>query len=118
MENPTLNSSGQDNGEIVISSGKRLTIETAADFTQRIRKGLSAAGSVAVVFDADVELDITALQVLCSACRTAAAEGKTFSYRGGQPKALADLIAACGAGFHGPCKNNNDSICIWFGDGK
>jgi len=119
MENPTLNSSGQNNDEIVISSGKRLTIDTAADFTQRIQKGLSAAGSVAVAFDADVEVDITALQVLCSACKTAAAEeGKTFSYRGELPKTLVDLITACGAGFHGLCKHNNSSICIWFGDGK
>ncbi|MCJ7603209.1 MAG: STAS domain-containing protein [Desulfobulbaceae bacterium] len=114
MENPTLNSSGQVNDEIVISSGKRLTIETIADFTQRIRQGLSGSGSVVVAFDADVEVDITVLQVLCSACKTARAEGKTFSSRNGQPKALADLIAACGVG---ACGAGSQGHCKQFGDG-
>ncbi|RJX26206.1 MAG: hypothetical protein C4531_16010 [Desulfurivibrio sp.] len=118
MENQTLSSTSREDGSIIISSGKRLTIETAADFTQRIQKALSSAVSVAVTFDAGVEVDITALQVLCSACKTAAAEeGKTFSYCGELPRALVDLITTCGAGFHGLCKQNNSRICIWFGDG-
>jgi len=115
MGNPAPSSSCQENGVIVINSGERLTIETVADFTRLIREGLSASKDVAVEFDANVEVDITALQVICSACKTAVAEGSTFTVRGSQPKVLADLIAASGAARHGLCKHNNNAACAWFG---
>ena len=118
MKKHTPGSSGQTKDEIVINSGKRLTIESAADFTHRIREGLAAAASVVITFEPEVELDITALQIFCSACKTAAAEGKKFSWRHGRPKSLTDLIAACGAGGHGSCQHNNNSVCICFGDEK
>jgi anti-anti-sigma regulatory factor len=103
---------------MVISSGKRLTIETAADFSQRLREGLASPAHVVIAFDDEVELDITALQIFCSACKTAAAEGKSFSYRGERPNSLTSLLAACGAVGHGSCQHNNNSICICFGGEK
>ena len=118
MENPTTSSSGQANDQIVINSGKRLTIENAADFTQRLRQGLAGSRNVAVEFEADVEMDITALQILCSACKTAAAAGSSFSCHGERPKALIELLDGCGARFRGVCKHNNGNICTWFGEGK
>jgi len=118
MGNPAPSSSCQENGEIVIDSGERLTIETVADFTRLIREGLSASKRVAVQFDADVEVDITALQVICSACKTAAAEGSSFVIHGSQPRALADLVVAAGAERHGLCKHNNSGACVWFGGGN
>ncbi len=118
MGNPAPSSSSQKKGEIVIKSGERLTIENVADFTRLLREGLSAAKRVAVQFDKDVEVDITVLQALCSACKTAAAEGSIFSCHGPQPKALVDLLIASGAERHGLCKNNNGSTCTWFGGGN
>ncbi|MBI5556140.1 MAG: hypothetical protein HY885_00720 [Deltaproteobacteria bacterium] len=118
MEKQILSSSCLDDGSVIISSGKRLTIEDASDFVTSIRAALTASKRVAVQFDAEVELDIIALQILCSACKTAAAEGKTFFCFGEQPKAMADLIEACGAGFDGVCKSNTDRACNWFGERK
>lgn len=113
-----LNSSYRENGEIVIISGDRLTIENAVDFARLVREALDAAKNVAVEFEAAVEMDITGVQILCSACKSAAAGGKTFSYHGPQPQALADIIIASGAERHAACKHNNDSTCIWFGGAK
>lgn len=110
-----LNSSVRENGEIIVTSGDRLTIETSAEFSRIVREALEASNKVAIEFDPSVEFDITGVQILCSACKSAAQNGKTFSYHGPQPQALADIISGCGAERHGVCKHNNNSNCFWFG---
>lgn len=113
-----LNSSVREHGEIIITSGDRLTIENASEFTRIVREALEASENIAIEFDPAAEIDITAVQILCSACKSAAQSGKTFSYTGLQPKALADIISNTGAERRATCKHNNDSTCIWFGGGK
>ncbi|HIJ82032.1 MAG TPA: STAS domain-containing protein [Desulfuromonadales bacterium] len=113
-----LNSSVRDSGEIIITSGDRLTIENAAEFSRIVREALEAADVVAVEFEPDVAIDITGLQILCSACKSAAGSGKKFTCRGPQPQAMTDIISSSGAERHAACKHNNDSTCLWFGGGK
>jgi len=113
-----LNSSVHENGEVIINSGDRLTIETAADFTQLTREALGASNKVAIQFEAAVEIDITGVQIICAACKSAAAGGKSFSQHGLQPPGLAEIIAASGAERRTVCKHNNDSSCVWFGGAK
>ncbi|MDD2365275.1 MAG: hypothetical protein PHN84_03855 [Desulfuromonadaceae bacterium] len=110
-----LNSSVRENGSIVITSGDRLTIENASDFSRIVSESLHSSSSVLIEFDSSVEIDITGVQILCSACKSAANSGKIFSYQGVRPKALDDVIANSGAERHAFCKHNNDSTCIWFG---
>ena len=100
---------GITKAEAVISSGKRLTIETIGEFLVSIRRGMAEADTVIIDFDPDVVLDITCLQVFCSACRTAGAEGKKFAHRGPIPKALADLIVEAGSERHEECGYKNGS---------
>jgi anti-anti-sigma regulatory factor len=113
-----LNSSVRENGEIIITSGDRLTIENSAEFSRIVREALEASNNVAIKFDPAVEIDITGVQILCSGCKSAAMSGKTFSYHGPQPQALADIISSSGSERHSACKHNNDSTCIWFGGAK
>ena len=113
-----LNSSVRENGETIITSGARLTIENAADFSRIVRDALEASRVVAIEFEPAVEIDITGVQILCSACKSAANSGKTFSYHGAQPQALTDIIITSGAERHAVCKHNNGSSCIWFGGSK
>lgn len=110
-----LNSSVRESGEIVITSGNRLTIENIDEFIRIVREALQAAKSVSIEFEPDVEIDITGMQAICAACKSAAARGKMFLYNGPQPKCLTDAIAACGAERRAFCKHNNNSICTWFG---
>jgi len=110
-----LTSTCRENGEIIITSGDRLTIESASDFMRLLREGMEASRNVSVELEAGVEIDITAMQLFCSACKTAAAQGITFSCHGPRPPALHDMIEACGAGRHTACKQNMDSNCLWFG---
>lgn len=113
-----LNSSIRENGETIITSGACLTIENAADFSRIAREALEASQLVAIEFEPDVQIDITGVQVLCSACKSAANSGKIFTYHGPQPQSLADIIASSGAERHAACKHNNGSTCIWFGGAK
>jgi hypothetical protein len=101
--------------ERVISSGERLTIETIGDFAQQLRSALAEAGTVVIEFDENLELDITALQVFCSACQTATAAGKKFIHRGPLPASLTILATAAGTERHEHCKNNNPSCFRQFG---
>ncbi len=110
-----LNSYARENGEIIITSGERLTIENASEFSRLLREAFEATHVVAVEFDPQVEIDITGVQILCSACKSAAQSGKLFSYHGLQPQALADIITTSGAERRSACKHNNDSTCMWFG---
>lgn len=103
--------------ELTINVGSRLTIETIADFAQHIRTGLNRADVVLVAFEPDVEIDVTALQVFCAACKTAAAEGKRFACIGGLPRALRDLIAITGSERHEHCSVNN-SACFRRPEGE
>ncbi len=111
----SLTSSILENGEIVINSGSQLTIETAADFQRLLRESLAASQHVAVELDPAVEIDLTGLQLFCSACKTAAAHGKSFTCSGPRPQAFDDLIHACGAERHTACKQHTDAHCPWFG---
>lgn len=111
-----LNSSVRENGEIIITSGDRLNVENAAVFLQHVREALQVSKNVTIEFESEVEIDITGVQVICAACRSAAANDKTFSYKGTQPRGLVYIIAACGGEPHAAiCKHIKDSTCIWFG---
>ena len=115
MENQTFSSQHHEDGRITIKSGTRLSVEHAAEFAACIREALTTFQQVAIEFDANVEGDITTLQILCSACRTAAAEGKAFTQAGPLPDSLHPLFQAVGAERHGACQHNHDNPCLWFG---
>lgn len=110
-----LNSSVRETGEIIVTSGGSLMIENAAEFSRILREALQVSNNVAIKFEPEVNIDITGVQILCSACKSAAVEGKILSCQGPLPQALADIITSSGAERNAVCKHNNDSTCIWFG---
>jgi ABC-type transporter Mla MlaB component len=111
-----MNQTGKE-AALTINVGNRLTIETIADCAQQIRTGLNQADVVLVAFEPDVEIDVTALQVFCSACKTAAAQGKRFACSGPLPEALRNLIAATGSERHEQCSVNS-SVCFRRPEGE
>lgn len=114
MKRYTVSGSGSES-EVVIASGDCLTVETTTDFSQLILRGLAEENIVAIEFEPSLTIDITALQMFCSACSKATAEGKKFIHRGPPPQALLDLAAAAGSERHEHCINNNTSCFRQFG---
>jgi len=103
-------------GAVTISSGDRLTIEMAAEFAATLREALRGSETVTIKFAPAVVVDTTTLQILCSACKTAATEGKRLSIQGAFPETLSQLISmAGGATRYSVCRHNNDTPCLWFG---
>lgn len=101
-----------DSGEpLILDSPAQLTIETIGDFAAKVRTAISERTALAIRFPAIVELDITALQLFCSACKTAGEAGKSFTYHGPLPEALLSLAAASGAERQGKCTINH-SACF------
>lgn len=101
--------------EIVIATGDRLTIETTGEFAEKIRTALNGAARVVIDFDPNLTLDITALQLFCSACAQATAEGKAIIHRGASPAALLELAEAAGTERHMRCRNANRTCFRQFG---
>ena len=112
---PQKRGSAEQPTERIIHSGKRLTIETTGEFVQQLRQGLSEVETVVINFDPDVEMDLTALQVICAACKTANAEGKQFNLNRPLPQALLDLAATAGAESLQGCTIQNKSCICQFG---
>jgi ABC-type transporter Mla MlaB component len=104
-----------DRAETVIKSGELLTIETIGDLSRSMHQAIMEAQAVVVEFPETVQVDITALQLFCSACRTATAAGKRFSLRGALPRALLDLAVMAGAERRENCKYNNAACFRKFG---
>ena len=102
---------GNDHATLVIDSGPQLTIETIGDFAARLRAALSESDRVAVALPQEVELDITALQLFCAACKTAGAAGKSFSLQDPLPEELQRLVAASGSDRHEHCAYDS-SACF------
>ena len=102
---------------IVASGG--LNIENAGTFHQILAEAMSE--SQRVVLDArNVEsVDITVLQTICAACKTAAENGVAFLFEDKLPDCMISLKGVIGAQMGSLCRqNNNACICIWFGGGR
>lgn len=101
--------------ERVVICGEKLTIETIGDFAREVQQAIGEAETVVVEFPETVEVDVTALQLFCSACTTATSSGKRFIHRGTLPQALLALAAAAGSERKEHCKNNNTACFRKFG---
>jgi len=98
----------------VILSGS-LNIETAAELRRVLGEALTEAPRVLLDARQLEELDVTILQTICSACKTAAAAGRLFLPEGGLPECIKTLNNGIGAHMASPCRQNNEQPCIWFG---
>ncbi|QEM67994.1 STAS domain-containing protein [Geobacter sp. FeAm09] len=95
-----------------------LTIERGREFRETLRNALAGAQQVVLDVTQVHEIDIPGLQLICSACKTAAAAGKVFTFAGQLPACLMELKDGIGACQTGPCSHNGNASCIWFGGVK
>ena len=91
-----------------------LTLPNAQPLRSAFLKALVESDDVSLLFENVREVDLSCLQLLCSAHRSAARLQKRFVIEGPVPPALRD--AAEEAGFsrlHG-CRLDRDGSCIWI----
>lgn len=102
-------------GELILEAG--LTIENAAGLRSMVQEALLKTDSLEIVIGKEAGIDITLLQILCSAHRTAVKAGKRLSVRGGESSLVRVLSDAglrgcnCGAG-------DRYRSCLWAEGGS
>ncbi len=100
-------------GELTLAGS--LTIENASAIRKKLITALMREDAVKVCIDADAAVDISFLQLLCSAHRTASKLGKSFTLG---HAASGNLLAAVeGAGYFRKrgCARDREGTCLWMG---
>jgi anti-anti-sigma regulatory factor len=107
-----------DASAITVAFDGALTIERSGEFRQALMDALAGAQKVILDMTRVQDMDIPALQLICSACKTAAAADKIFTFAGELPACLMGLKDGIGACLNSPCSHNGNASCIWFGGVK
>jgi len=107
-----------DVSEATVAVSGALTIERSGEFRQTLADALAGAQRVVLDVGQLHDIDITALQLICSACKTAAAADKVFTFAGQLPACLIELKDGIGTCQNSPCSQNGNTSCLWFGGAK
>jgi len=100
-------------GRAIISFEGDLTLPHAEEIRSLLIKALVNADAVGLRFAEVHDVDLSCLQLLCSAHRSAVRLKKRITIEGGAPQALKDAADAAGYSRQKGCKLDSDRSCIW-----
>lgn len=89
-----------------------LTIRRIAELKDEVATALRR-GDVLICIDSDAQFDLSFLQLLCAAHRTANREGKQLQLHADLPAAFGELLKSAGFFRHVGCIEDKDDSCIW-----
>jgi len=92
-----------------------VTIGQAAGFREALLGALEAGGELEVNLDGITDLDLTGLQLLCSAHQSATVQGKRFTARVCGSEIYGKVAAEAGFYRHVGCARDTSCSCIWVG---
>lgn len=105
----------QSEETVTLSISEAMTIEDAANFKSALVEALAGGTQIKVNMNSVDSVDISCLQALCSAHRTALQGGKRLILCGD----INDLMPCLeDAGFprHTGCHNHGEDVCLWHED--
>ncbi len=106
-----------DNGDVrIVTILGRMTISSAQELKAELLEALALANHVRVDVDNVTEIDITAMQLLCAAHRTAIGSQKCFGIESDKSGILADFAEKSGFSHHLGCMDGVE--CLWNGGGE
>ena len=92
-----------------------LTIERTTKLLEVLRHALAVSDRIVVEFGEVSTVDLSFLQLLCSAHRTAVAKGKQFFFAGDRPDFLSDAAEQAGFIRKRKCQMNPEGQdCLWL----
>lgn len=98
MDAETIKVHMSDNGGAArVIVGETLTIETCAEFKQALSNTLDTARQIVLDAHQLQQVDITALQLICSACRVASSKGRLLAFENDIPSCIESLRSSIGA---------------------
>lgn len=92
-----------------------VTVSNAAAFRERFLEALKQSDQVELDLDEVRAVDLAGLQLICSAHRTAVAQGKTLTLKDGQVPALQQARAMAGFVLNRSCRFNASAECFFVG---
>lgn len=112
----TIAKAANPDGSLTVVLGGTLSIETSGELHRILTESLDESAQIMLDFSAVENIDITSMQVICAACKTAAEMGRGYDCESGS---IPDCIASFGSSIGGPqglpCSQNNNKPCLWYG---
>ncbi len=106
-----LKAAGSGPAELVM--GTDLTIANAASILKTIREALAKTDHLVITVRDHAEVDVSFLQILCAAHRTAAGQNKCFRLNTEKTRALQVAARAAGYVRIKGCSRDRDGSCLW-----
>ncbi|RJX23147.1 MAG: STAS domain-containing protein [Desulfobulbus sp.] len=92
-----------------------LTVNQAAILRRKLLDALAEGDWLEIDLDQVTAVDLAGLQLLCSAHRTAAAEGKRLTIKNTMVPALQEARTVSGFIMQQGCRFNSGTDCFWVG---
>lgn len=105
----------QDGASATVTISGALKIDAADDLRRVLEEALSEAPTVVLDAGRLEDMDLTILQTVCSACKSAAARNRVFLFKGELPNCMTAFNSGIGAYKGASCRQNNDEPCSWLG---
>lgn len=104
-----------------MDAGKMVTLQWSGDLTVRriaelkaqVQQALATATQVSIAIAAGSECDMTTLQLLCAAHRTAGRQEKTLQLCGEIPEQFKMIMDLSGFSRHIGCPRDQSGCCLW-----
>lgn len=108
---------GPDEAGTLLLKGD-LTIRNVSELRDALLESLSTVQGLRIRLDGVEETDLSCLQLLCSAHRTAVASGKSMAIEGRWAKPFRRAVEAAGYARGGMCRSANAAFCFWRSGGR
>jgi anti-anti-sigma factor len=99
--------------DVVFRARGDLTVERAREVQEALRQALRQAQHVVLDLQEVSALDLSFLQILCAACKTALAAGRTLAHRGGNGGAFWEGVERAGYPSKWGCLREAETSCLW-----
>lgn len=102
-------------GKALVSLEGELTVARAADVKDSLVKAIDSADSIEINLDKVSGMDLSCLQLLCSAHRTAARKGKVLAIKDQSLSVFLEARRNAGFIYSKQCRYVSTDDCFWVG---
>jgi anti-anti-sigma factor len=107
----TLTQSGKT---VVVALDGDVTLQQAEEFRRVLIRALTDADEVSLDMEKVENVDLSCLQLLCSAHRSAVRVTKKLAFSGSPPRALINAVETAGFSRVTGCRLDCDKSCLWM----
>ena len=112
----TVETGRPDAGAVIKAEGG-LTVDSASELKRALADALQGSGRVSLNVAWVTEADISCIQLLCSACKSACAAGKAFTLTGAS-EAIARVARSAAVCRRVGCPPTGEVRCFWSMGGE